>query len=182
MTRRITVSGLPGSGTSTLCRRLSERTGLEHVNAGRIFRDLAGELGLSLAELGRSAEADGRIDRRLDERMAERARAGGCLLEGRITGWMMHRRRLAALKVWVQADLDTRALRVAGRDRQPIAEATTAILERERSERHRYAVHYRIDLSDLSIYDLVVDSGRSDAEALCGRVEAMMEAMTKGRA
>ena len=174
MPRRITVSGLPGSGTSTLCRRLSERTGLEHVNVGRIFRDLAGELGISLAELGRRAEADVEIDRRLDERMTRRARqAGGCLLEGRITGWMMHRQQLPALKVWVEADLDTRARRVAGRDRQGLGEATTAVLERERSERQRYALHYQIDLSDLSIYDLVVDSDRTDAEALCGRVEAM---------
>ena len=174
MTRRITVSGLPGSGTSTLCRRLSERTGLEHVNVGRIFREVAGELGISLAELGCRAEADGGIDRRLDERMTERAQAGGCLLEGRITGWMMHRQHLAALKVWVQADLDTRARRVAGRDGQALEEATTAILERERSERKRYAAHYRIDLSDLSIYDLVVDSGGTDAEGLCSRVEAGM--------
>ena len=176
MTRRITVSGLPGSGTSTLCRRLSERTGLEHVDAGRIFRGLAGELGLSLAELGSRAEADGGIDRRLDERMTARARqAAGCLLEGRVTGWMLHRRQLSALKVWVEAGLDTRASRVAGRDRQPLEEAAAAIADRERSERRRFAAHYRIDLSDLSIYDLVVHSDRTDAEGLCGRIEAALE-------
>ena len=176
MTRRITVSGLPGSGTSTLCRRLAERTGLDHVNAGRLFRDLAGELGTSLGDLGRRAEADGDIDRRLDQRLTERARqARGCVLEGRITGWMMHRHELAALKVWVQADIDTRARRVAGRDRQSLPEAKAAILERERSERRRYAAHHQIDLSDLSIYDLVVHSERTDAEGLSRRVEAMLE-------
>ncbi len=173
---RITVSGLPGSGTSTLCRRLAERTGLEHVNVGRIFRDLAAELGISLAELGSRAEADGGIDRRLDHRLTERARqAPGCLLEGRITGWMLHRHDLEALKLWVQADLATRARRVAGRDGLSPEEAETTILARERSERRRYADHHRIDLSDLSIYDLVLHSDRTDPEGLVRQVEPMLE-------
>ena len=173
---RITVSGLPGSGTSTLCRRLAERTGLEHVNVGRIFRDLAAELGISLSELGSRAEADGGIDRRLDHRLTERARQGpGCLLEGRITGWMMHRHDLDALKLWVQADLATRARRVASRDGQSPQEAETAILARERSERRRYADHHRIDLSDLSIYDLILHSDRSDPVGLVRQVEPLLE-------
>lgn len=173
---RITVSGLPGSGTSTLCRGLAERTGLEHVNVGRIFRDLAAELGISLNELGSRAEADGGIDRRLDHRLAERARkAPGCLLEGRITGWMMHRHDLDALKLWVQADLPTRVRRVAGRDGLSREEAETSILARERSERRRYAEHHRIDLSDLSVYDLVLHSDRTDPESLVRRVELVLE-------
>ena len=56
----ITVSGLPGSGTSTACDTLCEKLGWAYVNAGRIFRELAEESGLSLAEFGERAEVDGR--------------------------------------------------------------------------------------------------------------------------
>ena len=37
----ITVSGLPGSGTSTACGQLAARLGWVYVDAGQIFRQLA---------------------------------------------------------------------------------------------------------------------------------------------
>ena len=42
----ITVSGLPGRGTSTGCELVAERSGFRYINAGAIFRTLAGEDGL----------------------------------------------------------------------------------------------------------------------------------------
>ena len=61
--RLVTISGLPGSGTSTLCRALAARTGWTYLNTGEVFRQLAQEAGLSLQEYGRRAEANGAIDR-----------------------------------------------------------------------------------------------------------------------
>ena len=158
--RLVTISGLPGSGTSSLCRGLAEQTGWTYLNTGQVFRQLAQEAGLSLQEYGRRAEADPAIDRQLDERMVELARKAdaGCVLEGRLMGWMVSRRSLPALKVWIQAGIQTRARRVSGRDEQTLEQSTAAILEREESERLRYAEHHDIDLSDTSVYDLVLDS------------------------
>ena len=172
----VTISGLPGSGTSTLCRLLAERTGWQYLNTGQVFRELARESGVSLEEFGRRAEADAEIDRRLDERMIELARAAhaaaGCILEGRITGWMTLRHELPALRVWVHADIHTRASRVAHRDGLEVAQATKATLAREESERLRYASHHEIDLSDQSIYDLVIDSDHADPGQLAEAVIA----------
>ena len=187
MTRLLTISGPPGSGTSTLCKLLAGRTGWRYVNAGQIFRDMAQEAGISLAEFGRRAEADGAIDRNLDARMidlaADRsldARADGCLLEGRVVGWMVYRHGLPALKVWVDADVATRIRRVAYRDGQTEAEATAVLAAREESERLRYAVHHGIDLSDLSIYDLVLDSVATSPEALADGVVGALPPGAKG--
>ena len=86
----VTISGLPGSGTSTACALLRDKLGWSYVNAGQIFRDLAREAGLSLADFGRRAEGDASIDRALDARMveiAQTARSGQpIILEGRVTG------------------------------------------------------------------------------------------------
>ena len=49
---QITVSGLPGSGTTTLSRLLSEYYELELISSGEIFRKMAKERGMSLAEFG----------------------------------------------------------------------------------------------------------------------------------
>ena len=77
---------------------------------GLSFGKLAQEAGVSLAEFGQRAEADGRIDRQLDERLVEQARASApVVVEGRLTGWMAQRHQLPALKVWLQAALAVRA-------------------------------------------------------------------------
>ena len=169
----VTVSGLPGSGTSTVCDLLHHRLQWGYVNAGDLFRQLAEEEGISLAELGRRAEADDRIDRLLDARMVELARGcGRIILEGRLTGWMAVRHGLAALKVWLQASLPVRASRVGRREGQKLEQAVQAMVEREQSERRRYAEFYGIDIADRSIYDLIVDAELHPAAAVAEQIIA----------
>jgi len=155
----VTVSGLPGSGTTSSCKLVAERLGWTYVNAGKIFRQLAEEAGLSLAEFGRRAEGDGSIDRQLDARMVESAEGlGQVLLEGRLTGWMAHRHGLPAFKVWFEASAAVRSQRIAGRDAQDGMQALREMEEREHSEATRYREFHDIDIADRSIYDLVIDT------------------------
>lgn len=172
----ITISGLAGSGTTTVCDRLCARLGWAYVNAGAIFRGLAQEAGLSLAELGRRAEADGCIDRQLDQRLVAQARERvPVVVEGRVTGWMAQRHQLPALKVWLQAALAVRAERVGQREGKPLAQALAETRQREASEAQRFAVHHQIALSDLSVYDLVVDTECCDPQAACARILACLD-------
>lgn len=172
----ITISGLAGSGTTTVCDRLCARLGWAYVNAGAVFRGLAQEAGLSLAELGRRAEADGCIDRQLDRRLVAQARERvPVVVEGRVTGWMAQRHQLPALKVWLQAALAVRAERVGQREGKPLAQALAETRQREASEAQRFAVHHQIALSDLSVYDLVVDTECCDPQAACARILACLD-------
>jgi cytidylate kinase len=176
MFRMITVSGLPGSGTTTACHLLAGRLGWPHVNAGEIFRRLAVEAGVFLGEYGRRAEADGRIDRQLDARMVATARElGQVILEGRLTGWMALRNGLPALKIWLAAPVQERARRVSQRDGQPLTRAIAEMQEREDSEARRYREFHGIDLGDLGIYDLIIDtqahSAAQTVEGILGRLQ-----------
>ena len=172
----ITISGLAGSGTTTVCDQLCARLGWAYVNAGAVFRGLAQEAGLSLAELGQRAEADGSIDRLLDRRLVEQAReCAPVVVEGRLTGWMAQRHQLPALKVWLQAALAVRAERVGQREGKPLAQALAETRQREASEAQRYAAHHQIALSDLSVYDLVVDTECCDPQAACARILARLD-------
>ena len=171
----ITISGLAGSGTTTVCDRLCARLGWAYVNAGAVFRGLAQEAGLSLAELGQRAEADGSIDRLLDRCLVEQARERApVVVEGRLTGWMAQRHQLPALKVWLQAALAVRAERVGQREGKPLAQALAETRQREASEALRYAAHHQIALSDLSVYDLVVDTECCDPQAACAHILARL--------
>ncbi len=169
----VTVSGFPGSGTSTACRLLSEQLGWHYLNAGDIFRQLASDAGASLAEFGRRAEADGRIDRDLDARMlAEARQRQGAVLEGRLTGWMIHRHAVPALKIWLEATPQVRAQRVSRREGQPLDPTVQAMMEREESESSRYRRFHGVDIEDLSIYDLVIDTNRRSAEDVAEAIAA----------
>ena len=169
----ITISGLPGSGTTTACDRLCARLDWAYVNAGAVFRGLAQEAGLSLAEFGQRAEADGRIDRQLDERMVAQARVRApVVVEGRLTGWMAHRHRLAAGKVWLAAAPHVRAGRVAQREGGKAAEVLVGMRRREASEVLRFRAHHGIDIGDLSIYDVVIATDYMRAEAVVERIVA----------
>ncbi|MEZ5138007.1 MAG: cytidylate kinase family protein [Acidimicrobiales bacterium] len=171
----ITLSGLPGSGTSTVARSAATRLGLAHLDGGTVFRSLASEHGLSLAEFARLAEADESIDRSLDDRLLERAREGRVLLESRLAGWLATRDGLDALRVWIACDDRERARRVAGREGHELDAALAANADREASERQRYQDYYGIDLTDLTVYDLVIDSTTTGPDAI---VDALVAAAT----
>ena len=161
---RITVSGPPGSGTTTLAEALSSRFDLEYVSSGDVFRSMARERDMSLAEFGRVAEEDPEIDREIDERQTEIARENDdIVLEGRLSGWMAED---ADLRVWLDAPLDVRAERVAEREEQTVEEARVEIEERETSESKRYQEIHGIDIDDLSVYDLVVDTSTWDKDGV----------------
>ena len=49
---KLTVSGHPGSGTSTLVHGLMERFGWSSLNGGDVFRSEAKRRGMTLADFG----------------------------------------------------------------------------------------------------------------------------------
>jgi predicted cytidylate kinase len=156
---RITISGPPGSGKTTVCRELSDRLGLQCIISGELFRQMAQDQGKTLAEFGLLAESDPSYDRMLDDRMVEIARdSEDILLEGRLTAHMLTRSGLEAFRVLLDADLDERCRRVSQREGIDEEVARDRIVERERCEAARYLDHYDIDIEDRTLYDLVVDT------------------------
>ncbi|MDP2216931.1 MAG: AAA family ATPase [Methanolobus sp.] len=155
----LTISGLPGSGTTTVSRILSQNHGLEMISAGEVFRSLAKEYGMTLAEFGELAESDDSIDLQIDERQKEMARTrDNIILEGRLAGHMATR----ALKVWIKAPVEVRVRRIVTRECGSFEQKLEETREREASESIRYKGIYSIDIGDLSVYDLVIDSMKWD--------------------
>jgi predicted cytidylate kinase len=162
----ITISGTPGSGKSTAAQLLHDKTGIEYIYSGMIFRNLAKEYKMSLEEFGKYAEKNKEIDKELDERQVEILEKGDVILEGRLSGWLALKNNIPALKVLIDADLDIRADRIVNREQGNIEKRREEILERERSEETRYKKYYDIELKDRSIYDLVIDSGDKTPEEI----------------
>ena len=175
---RITVSGLPGSGTTSLSRYLQEKIGYDMISAGEVFRGLAKEHNLDLAAFGKLAESDPEFDKMIDLRQADIARSrDNIIVEGRLSGWMVPE---ADLKIWLTAPISCRVKRIVFRDH--VADETTAqkiTLEREACEAHRYRSYYSIDINDMSPYHLVLNSERWPVAELGLIVETAIKALPK---
>jgi predicted cytidylate kinase len=169
----ITISGVPGSGKTTVARLLAERLGVPHVYAGDLYRQEAKRRGLSLAAFNELCEGDHSIDRALDAAMAEHARRGDVVLEGRLAGFLAAENGLDALKVWLDASDETRARRVAQRESSDWQEVLEVNRVRHQSDASRYRAIYGYDLSDHGVYDVVLATDDQTPEQL---VEALVRA------
>jgi cytidylate kinase len=152
----IAIAGPHGTGKSTYARALAEALGLRYVSAGGIFRELAKKNHLSLEAFGQRAANDPTIDRMIDDRTKEVAREGRVVIEAQLAAWMA--RELADLKMLLTAPDSVRFKRIAERDGITIEEAQRQTEARELIQKRRYMRYYDIDVSDLSIYDLKIDT------------------------
>ena len=166
----LTIGGPPGSGTTTVCRILEERTGAKYVYAGDIFRRTAERKGVTLARFGKLCEEDPVWDQALDSEMIQIAREGDVILEGRMTGPMCKMEEVASFRVYIDADREVRARRVMERDGGELEEVMESMREREECEVLRYKNIYAVDPRDSVWYDMMIDSSNLTPGEIADRI------------
>jgi cytidylate kinase len=148
------------------------------ISAGEVFRQLAKEHHMELAEFGRLAESDASYDKMIDARQKEIAQQqDNIIVEGRLSGWMAPQ---ADLRIWLHAPIGCRIKRIAVRDMVVDEEtAKNLTLEREACEAGRYRSYYDIDINNLLIYHLVLDSERWNIEGLGTIVDTALSQLNR---
>jgi cytidylate kinase, putative len=174
---RITISGPPGSGTTSLAKYLASRHALDMISAGEVFRQIAKERNMDIGELGKLAENDLSIDALIDARQKEQAlKRDNIVVEGRLSGWLVEN---ADLKIWLTAPLSCRAKRIAYRDEVDEYTARMMTMVREACEARRYQNYYSIDIHDLTPYHIVLNSELWTTEQLGAIVDTAITCLKK---
>ncbi len=159
----IVISGPPGSGKSTVARALSETTGLPVLSAGAIFREMARRRGLSVVELNEIALRDPQIDLEIDRSIIESTRKGNLIVESHLAAWLLEE---ADLKVYLTAPFYERVKRIAARDGISMERARLEVMKREELQWRRFKSLYGIDITDLSVFDLLFNTGKAPLDAI----------------
>ncbi|WP_323736181.1 AAA family ATPase [Methanosphaera sp. ISO3-F5] len=168
----ITIGGLAGTGTSTAAKHLSEYLNIPYISAGDVFRQLAKEHNMSVLEFNEFAEGNDEIDIELDKRQAKIANeADNLIVEGRISAFFVN----ADYRIWLMAPDNIRAERISYREDKSLDTVIKEIKERTASEKKRYQEIHDINIDNLGIYDIVINTGTFDEQATLNIITKCIE-------
>jgi len=154
----LTISGLHGTGKSTVGKLLAEALGIKYYSTGQAFRDLASEMNMTLEEFTKYVEDHPEIDNKLDNKVIEVAKEGNIIVDSQLSGHLL--KDIADLRIHLTCPLEIRVKRMALRDNNSYEESMKETILREKSELERFNHLYSIDLSDANkiqeIHDIIL--------------------------
>jgi cytidylate kinase len=168
----ICISGMTGSGKSTVAKRLADNYGLDYFSGGNALKILAKEEGYDSDVRGWWETAEGLIflkqrmadptfDQRIDEKLLELAAEGNVVLDSWTMPWLLNE----GFKVWLDASPQVRAKRVVTRDSISGEEALKALTKKDERTRQIYKSLYGFDLGhDLTPFNLVLATDELDPD------------------
>ncbi|MFA5187751.1 MAG: cytidylate kinase family protein [Patescibacteria group bacterium] len=173
----ITISGAPGSGKSTIAQLLAEKLKANRIYVGAIRRELAREKGLNLEQLNQYAlthpETDVDVDQKIAQEARETAKTNTVIVEGRTQFYFLPE----SFKIYIKCDLNEGAKRIWQQlqnetdskkrnetKAKSLTELKKSIRDRIANDRQRYKKYYKIDHTDESHYDLVIDTTKITAK------------------
>ena len=173
----ITISGLHGTGKSTIGKLIAENLGIRYYSTGQIFRDLAQEMNMTLEEFTKYVEKNPKIDKKLDNKINEIAQKGNIIIDSQLSGHLL--KSLANFKILLLCPLEIRVKRMAERDNTNYEKKLKETKLREKSEIERFKSLYGIDLSDQEdlniIYDLIINTENLTIKEIVEKILTTLE-------
>ena len=168
----ICISGMAGTGKSTLSKKLAEKYNLKCYSGGDALKELAKAEGYDVSCQGwwesleglnflKERVIDPKFDKAVDAKFLEYAQQGNVLLDSWTMPWLLKE----GFKIWLMASIEKRATRVAERDKITVNEAFKVLEEKEAMTKAIYKKLYGFVLGeDFAPFDLVLDTDNLNAE------------------
>src|SRR3972149_7735188 len=182
----ICISGMAGTGKSTLAKKLAKKYALNYYSGGDALKALASEQGYDTSKSGwwespeglkflEQREKEPKFDQAVDKKLLEYAERGNVLLDSWTMPWLLK----TGFKIWLLASTEKRVERVAKRDQITPKEASRGLKEKEARTRAIYSKLYGFTLGeDFKPFHLVLDTDDLGAEevfqVLCRVIDSIL--------
>ena len=181
--RSIIISGPPAVGKTTVAKAVAKRFGLRMYGGGDALKELAASRGYTptgsewwdtpeglrfLAERAANPE----YDRKVDQMLIEALKQGSVVVTSYTLPWLTD----YGIKIWLKASVESRAKRMANRDRISYDAALSIVKKRDEENRSLYFKIYGIEFGqDLSVFDLVLNTDILSRDAVVEVVEVFVK-------
>src|SRR3989304_1261630 len=182
----VCISGMAGTGKSTLAKKLAKKYRLKYYSGGDALKALAAEEGYNSSSRGwwespeglsflKKREKSLKLDKAVDDKLLEYAQLGNVLLDSWTMPWLLK----TGFKIWLMASIEKRVERVAKRDQLTPKEASRVLKEKETRTRAIYRKLYGFTLGeDFKPFHLVLDTDNLGAEevfqVLCRVIDSIL--------
>jgi len=167
----VCISGMAGTGKSTLAKKLAKKYQLHYYSGGDALKALAAAEGYDSSNRGWWESPEGlrflmqreknlKFDKKVDEKLLEYAKEGSVLLDSWTMPWLLK----TGFKIWLIASIKKRAERIARRDRITVKEALRVLKEKEARTKAIYKKLYGFTLGEnFEPFNLVLDTDNLNA-------------------
>ena len=173
----ISISGVPGSGKTTVAKILAKKLGMNYYYMGGIRRDMARKNGLTLAQFNKLGEKDPSTDLEVDKYQKELGeKEDNFVIQGRTSFHFIPH----SIKIFLNVNLREGARRIfqdiqenPGERNEPyksLEETSKEMKKRIISDKIRYKKYYNFDSYDKKHYDLVIDTTHLPAEKVAHKI------------
>jgi cytidylate kinase len=177
----LTISGLHGTGKSTVGRLLAEKLHLNYYSIGYAFRNLASEHDMSLEEFSKYVEKNPQIDKELDNKILKvGSEKDDLIIDSLLSGYLL--KDIADYKILLKAPLETRVRRMMERDDESYQEKLRETKLREISEISRFKKLYGIDITNeglkQEIFDIIINTKDLTVQDVVNRIISKIQKRT----
>ena len=183
--RIITITGETGSGVSTVTNKLADVLVYRKFSAGSIFRTLARQYDMTVDDLNDFARNNGVVDREIDTLIRRNGEGSEIVLDARLGYYWIH----DSFSVYLKVDPDIAAHRIyedISNGRRYEDGATTinqvimGIQKQAQSTQERYFRDYGIDVSNINMFDLVINSDDKSPDEIVTMIKQSYRTWLKG--
>ena len=167
----IVISGWPAVGKTTVASSLAKEFGMKMYNGGDILKMLAEEKGYSKAterddwwdteeakKFMAERHRDPSFDKKVDEKLLALASAGGAVMTSYTMPWLA-KPSTALVTFWLKGSPETRASRMANRDKIPLQQARSIVKMRDDENTRIYKELYGYSFGrDLEVFDYMLNT------------------------